>query len=85
MLITHRLRMSELTWGMRNSRSRLATWMDVALEAAPSTPITFVCLRALAVALLSRPAHSYIESSMLVSEPVCVCVGNDQCKPHYIR
>lgn len=31
-----------LTWGILKSRSKLATWMEVTLDAAPTTPdITF--------------------------------------------
>lgn len=52
-----------LTWGIRKSRSRFATWMEVTEEAAPTTPeITFrTCV--LLVQWYSGP------TSMLLIEP----------------
>ena len=54
-----------LTWGILKSRKRLATWMDVTLEAAPTTPdMTLLCISG-----LFPSWHFTAPSSMLLIDP----------------
>lgn len=56
---------SKLTCGMRNSRSRLATWMEVTDEAAPTTP-EIILRTCVLLQLYSAPSILLIEPGMRV-------------------
>ena len=55
----------KFTWGILKSLSRLATWIDVTLEAAPTTPEITLFL----ISGLDPSLHFTASSSMFVIDP----------------
>ena len=53
------------TWGILKSRNKLATWMEVTLDAAPTTPEMTLFL----ISGLVPSVHFTASSSILVMEP----------------
>lgn len=55
-----------LTCGILNNLKRLATCIDVTLEAAPKTPEILLCL----IVGDEPSGHLYVPSSILLIEPI---------------